>query len=207
MNVNLSKATAARPVDDMSSKPILPRPYIWRIQNPLVREGAEKPAAAGRPLPPESYPPIVSVGARMSDDHLVSAIAHTLEWNRITPGNSITAVVCRGHVTLAGYVHSRQDREEAEMLVKRLPGVHGIENRVEVLTDDVLSGRLKSAIINVLRRHGRRVYRDIGVEMNNGRVVLTGKVGSRAEKRLVLDALGWAPYVHAIEDRLEIVTE
>lgn len=201
MNTNLSNPASARPADDRT------RPYAWRIQSSLGREGAEKPAAAGPPSPDESYHPIVSVGARMSDDHLVSAIAHTLEWNRITPGNSITAVVCRGHVTLAGYVHSRQDREEAEMLVKRLPGVHSIDNRVEVLTDDVLSGRLKSAIINVLRRHGGHVYRDIGVEMNNGRVVLTGKVGSRAEKRLVLDALGWAPYVHAIEDRLEVVTE
>ncbi len=90
------------------------------------------------------------------------------------------------------------------MLVRRLPGVYRVDNRIEVLTDDMLSGRLKSAIMDLLQRHARRFGRDIGVEMKNGKVVLTGKVETLAEKRLVLDALGWISYVHAIEDRLEI---
>lgn len=204
-----SERSTTGPGDKWNIEPTLPRQYAGRMQSPTTREGDRRQRlnTAGNYSRNEGRSAIVLTGERMRDERMVSVIAHTLEWNRIIPGNIVNAMVCRGHVTLAGYVHSHHDREEAEMLVKRLPGVCDVENRIEVLADDILSSRLKSAIMNMLQRHTKGSGRDIGVVMNNGKVVLTGTVESMAEKRLVLDALEWAPYVHAIEDRLEVVPE
>lgn len=93
------------------------------------------------------------------------------------------------------------------MLVKRLPGVRDVDNRIEVLAEDILSGRLKSAITDLLLRHTQRICDRIGVQVKNGRVVLTGTVRSIAEKRLVLDTVSWTRHVYAIEDRLEVVRD
>jgi osmotically-inducible protein OsmY len=150
---------------------------------------------------------IVSTEVRKRDDRIASLIASTLEWNRLVPHNAINAEVRDGDVILAGYAYTCHDREDAGVLVKQVPGVRDVDNRIEVLKADVLSTQLKAAIVDVLLRHTERICDQISVEVKSGRVVLTGTVRSVAEKRLVLDIVGWTRHVHAVEDRLEIVRD
>lgn len=140
-------------------------------------------------------------------DHIISAIARTLEWNRIIPHNVIRVETRDGHVRLTGHVHTREEREEAEMLVMRVPGVRDVDNGIEVMTDEMLASELKEAIVKVLLRHTHRRCEGIGVRIRNGRALLTGTVGSSAEKRLVVDTVGWTRHLQGFDDRLNIVTD
>lgn len=209
MNTNLSEVIIAGSIyNDQKIEPVLSEPDARRMQ----RETSQKPAehhvldAMSRRSGEESMG-IVSIEERRGDDGIIAAIAHALEWNRLTPRNIIDAEVRGGHVILAGSVCAYEDREAAAMVVKQVRGVCDIDNHIEVLKDDILSNRLKSAIVDALLRRARRMYEQIGVEMKGGRVVLTGKVASIAEKRLVLDTLGWIHHVQAIEDRLEVIRD
>lgn len=179
------------------------------MQSPATRRAAENPSpdTMSASTRGKGHAALALTEERSCNAHLVATILGTLEWNRLIPHNTIHVEACEGYVTLTGRVYTFRDREEAGMLAKRVPGVRGIDNRIEILTDDIVSGRLKSVVDDVLLRHTKCVCDGIGVGMKSGRVVLTGKVRSVAEKQLVLDAVRWARHVDAIEDRLEVVPD
>jgi osmotically-inducible protein OsmY len=204
--ITMQPAITNYPVHDMNAEPSRQAPRVEPGIDLLVPESAGSTLRAGgnTSMRESARHDRLMTGERRSDDHLLSTIACTLEWNRLTPLNAISVRARGGDVTLAGYVYSSDDRQEAGALVQRIPGVRNVDNRIEVLTEDAVSARLKSTIVDLLRRRTGSSGEGIGVRMRNGRVVLTGEVGSSAEKRMVIDMLQWNHHVHAIEDRLEI---
>lgn len=159
---------------------------------------------AGAECRAKSHNATAIISEQQRDAHIMSMVAHVLEWNRLTPLNPIAVDVHEGHVTLTGSTYTQSDREEAEMLARRVPDVYDVDNKIEVLTDEDLSDLLKSAVVDALLRRTQHLCDGIGVHMKNGRVVLTGTVSSAAEKRLVIDTLRWNRNVMGIEDRLLI---
>ena len=137
---------------------------------------------AGAALPvPNRHPSFAVVDEKRLDSQIAATIALMLEWNRLTPHNDIDVVVHGGNVSLTGYVHAPGDREEAEILTRRIPGVHNVDNGIEIVTGDTLSTQLKSAITKVLLRHTQQLCSDLNVEVRNGMAIVTGTVESIAQ--------------------------
>jgi len=95
-----------------------------------------------------------------------------------------TSVSGTGRVTLTGTVDSWQERELTEKVVMGVRGVTGINNNITVeypteRSDIEIKPEIKSALKwNQLVDHGL-----IDVKVNDGKVTLSGVVGSASEKR------------------------
>jgi osmotically-inducible protein OsmY len=66
-----------------------------------------------------------------SDADLTEAVLRATRWNASLP-DSITAEVRDGWVTLRGKVDWRYEGKEIEGSVRRIPGVRGVTNEIEV---------------------------------------------------------------------------
>ena len=126
-----------------------------------------------------------------SDLAIEEDIKQALIWDPATESWEILAKVKDGVATLTGTVDSWQERELAARVVKGVRGVKGIENNIAV---DYTSKRSDEEIREEIKKTLRwDAYVDdalIDVAVKNGKVTLTGTVGSLAEKsRANTDAL------------------
>ncbi|HXT38204.1 MAG TPA: BON domain-containing protein, partial [Chloroflexota bacterium] len=63
---------------------------------------------------------------------------------------------------------------------------------------------LRGEIEQALARRADRTAGQIGITINDGTVILTGTVHSWLQRRAVVGAVGHAPGVQAVDDRLQI---
>ena len=69
---------------------------------------------------------------RRTDTDIAHAVRHALEWNVFVPEEHIRSTVADGWVTLEGNVDYWSQREDADEAVRRLAGVRGVTNKIEV---------------------------------------------------------------------------
>lgn len=119
---------------------------------------------------------------------------------------SIKVKVRKASVSLDGEVEDDEQRRRAEQLVRALPGVRGVSNRIRArFVQPVDTGTLKNEIEQALRRAADREAQGIRVKVNDSRVVLEGQVSSWIEASEAED-LAWAiPGVREVDNRLEIL--
>ncbi len=91
----------------------------------------------------------------------------------------------------------------AEDAVRKLSGVHGVSNLIEV-TPQVQAIDVKDRIENALKRNAEVESGGIRVSVSGPKVTLEGKVKAWHE-RSVAERAAWAvPGVNAVEDRLTV---
>jgi hypothetical protein len=78
---------------------------------------------------PKSYP---ASAAALQDADLAARIKSVLLNNRAIDATKVDVRVERGAVTLEGMVFSEADARTATELVRAIPGVSGVESKVEV---------------------------------------------------------------------------
>lgn len=139
-----------------------------------------------------------------SDTEIAQTVRLALQWDVFVPDARIRSTVSRGWVTLEGDVDYLNQREDCEKTVRNLKGVRGITNRIQVAPSKVDQAAVKSAIEQALERHAEREARHIDVMVEDGRAVLGGIVGSRAERDAVLGAARGTAGVRAVDDHLRI---
>jgi osmotically-inducible protein OsmY len=71
------------------------------------------------------------------DSEIERDIKGKLKWNPDLDATDISVWVAKGVVTLTGFVKSYFDRYEAETAAKRVDGVVGVANRIEVRIPEV----------------------------------------------------------------------
>lgn len=120
-----------------------------------------------------------------ADHEIAQAVRSALVWDVFVPDERIRSTVSGGWVTLEGKVDRWQQREDAGRCLQNLSGVHGVTNKIEVIPAKVDAAKIRSAIEGALARRAEREARNIGVEVFDGAVTLTGKVDSWAEKHAV----------------------
>lgn len=139
-----------------------------------------------------------------SDTDIARAVRLALEWDVFIPDTKIRSTVSDGWVTLEGNVDSLVDRDDSERAVLRLQGVRGVINNIAVRAHKAESKEIRKSIEETLERRADREADRISVEVQNGRVVLEGRVHSWPEKEAILGSVRHAPGVQAVSDKLRI---
>jgi osmotically-inducible protein OsmY len=115
----------------------------------------------------------------------------------------IKVVVKNGWITLEGEVEWNYQREAAEKAVRRLRGVKGISNFIQ-LKPRVAPTEIKHRIEGAFRRSAEIDASRITVEAHGGEVILKGSVRSWAE-RDEAERVAWAaPGVTRVDNRITV---
>jgi osmotically-inducible protein OsmY len=94
----------------------------------------------------------------------------------------IRVIVKDGWVTLEGQVEWNYQREGAENAVRRLRGIKGVTNLIQ-LKPQIAASEIKRKIEEAFRRSALIDASHVTVEANGGEVILRGGVRSSAERR------------------------
>ena len=139
---------------------------------------------------------------KTSDDEIAQRAIDILGWDMMVPSDSIQVMVHNGWVTLTGNVDWHYQKKHAEEDVRKLSGVRGVTNTIEI-KPSVQAEDVKRKIEEALKRHAEIEASAIRVTVRErNKVLLEGKVGSWDERNAVENAAWSAPGVKSVEDRM-----
>jgi osmotically-inducible protein OsmY len=142
---------------------------------------------------------------RTADDQIAQRASDILDWNILVPASSIEVQVEDGWLTLSGTVDWYYERTAAEDDVRKLAGVVGVTNNIEINNPLNDHARIRACLESALERHAEIASKGIRVTVKNGNmVVLEGRVDTWDERRAVQNAAWSTPGVAAVDDRLMI---
>jgi osmotically-inducible protein OsmY len=117
----------------------------------------------------------------------------------------LKAVVQDGWITLEGEVNWNFQRWLAETAVRRLRGIKGITNNIQLAGRSARPAEIKAKIEEALKRSAAFDANQITVEVNGSEIVLKGTVHSWSE-RDEAERVAWsAPGVTRVDDRIAVV--
>jgi osmotically-inducible protein OsmY len=127
----------------------------------------------------------------------------SLRWNTLVPHELISVSATHGRITLRGEIPHQYRRQAAENAVRYLVGVKSLNNEITV-TPPVVPGDVIGLIEKALVRNAEADARNIQVAADGGKVTLSGKVHSWAERAEVARAAWKAPGVHEVLNDLVV---
>jgi len=140
---------------------------------------------------------------KTSDDQIARRALDVIAWDSTIPKDKIQIKVQNGFVTLTGEVDWFYQRDDAEAAVRKLTGVKGLSNEIKV-KPQVRGTDIKQRIETALKRNAEVEADAIKVTVQDGRVILDGKVKAWYERELAERTAWSAPGVVSVEDRISI---
>ncbi len=137
------------------------------------------------------------------DEDLAQRAVQMLDWSSTVPKGTVQVKVQDGWVTLTGKVGWQYQKEEAYRAIRRLAGVAGIVNSIEV-TPKASVPDVRAKIMAALKRNAELEADAIKVTVKDAKVVLEGKVNAWYERQLAENAAWSAPGVRSVDDRLTL---
>jgi osmotically-inducible protein OsmY len=125
------------------------------------------------------------------DDSIHEDVLFELKWDpKISASSDIAVAVKEGVVTLSGFVRSYWDKDAAEEAAKRVYGVRGVANDIEVkLTETRTDPEVARDAVHELESHISIPADKIKVTVKNGWVTLEGTVDWQYQKSLAESAV------------------
>jgi osmotically-inducible protein OsmY len=137
------------------------------------------------------------------DPELAREVVQELKTELPYSHNLIKVVVSNGWVTLEGEVEWHYQKERAEAAARRVRGIKGITNYVEV-KPRVEPQDIKRKIEEAFRRSAEVDANRITVETHGSQVILKGTVRSWAERDEAERAAWLVPGVRDVENRIMV---
>jgi osmotically-inducible protein OsmY len=137
-----------------------------------------------------------------TDDDIARNAARALQLRKAIP-DKVQAAVHQGHVTLTGTVSWLFQRDLAEEVIRYLPGVVEVINRIDVVSGSTPRD-IRKRITETLHRMADVDARHIDVEIDGSVVSLHGEVSSWAEIDAAGIAAAIAPGVTRVDNHIRI---
>lgn len=144
---------------------------------------------------------------KQQDIDLRKDVLDELEWDPSIDARTIGVAIESGIIALTGHVGSYADKTNAEKIVKRVFGVEGVANDLEVKPptslerDDVDIAR---SAVNALEWNASVPKNRIKLSVSKGWVTLEGDVDWYYQKRAAEDAVGILAAVRGVIDKVTV---
>lgn len=143
-------------------------------------------------------------GITRTDPEIARDVLEAMKLDLTVPDEKIKVAVSNGFVTLEGTLAWNFQREAAESCARKVNGVRGMNNRIQ-LVSNVTASEVKTKIEEALRRSAEVDARRIAVSANNTTITLAGNVHSWFEREEAKRAAWAAPGVTRVIDHIAIV--
>ena len=138
-----------------------------------------------------------------TDADIARAAENALDWDISVPEDRIKVTVEKGFLTLEGEVDWEYQRSAAERAVLYLTGVQGVTNDITIKPKVAPTG-IKEKVEAALERNALLDAQRINVQVDGGKVTLTGTVSSWAEFDEAEDAAWAAPGVCDVNNLITV---
>jgi osmotically-inducible protein OsmY len=143
-----------------------------------------------------------------TDSELEDDVLAELEWDPKIPDPAEIAVAARlGHVTLRGTVNSLHQRHAAVAAAKRVDGTFDVDDELKVRIMDELAredAEVRGAALQALEWNAQVPASAIDVDVDAGRVTLTGHVDWPYQKAAAEDTVASMVGVTAVRNEIEV---
>jgi len=139
-----------------------------------------------------------------TDTQLHDSVQRQLEWDPQVESHDVAVIASEGVITLTGFVHSYAAKLAAERSVKRVQGVRGVANEIQVapLTQRTDTDIARGAV-HALRAHAS-VPMGVKVTARNGYLTLEGRVSWMFEKEAAADAVAHLDGVKGVSNQIAV---
>lgn len=140
---------------------------------------------------------------KTADDQIAKRAVDVLTWSTKIPNETIQVKVQKGWVTLSGKVDWQFQKTNAMNAVRKLSGVIGVTNLIEVVPKIQAMG-IKSSIERAFKRSAEIQANGIQIQVDGNKVVLDGRVHSWYERDAAERAAWSVPGVISVKDNLAV---
>ncbi|MER2268279.1 BON domain-containing protein [Methylobacterium oxalidis] len=138
---------------------------------------------------------------KIEDDQIAARALAIIDWSVHLPKEAIQVKVAKGWITLTGAVPWQYQVAGAEAAVRRLSGVVGVTNLIEV-KPQVRPTAVKDKILEAFKRSALFEADAIKVNVEGDKVILEGAVTAWTERAAAERAAWSVPGVRSVEDRI-----
>ena len=138
------------------------------------------------------------------DDDIAAAVLDRLAWDVAIPSDAVSVKVEQGWIVLTGDVNWYYQKEAAEQDVRRLTGVVGVSNHIQV-NPAVDAANISTHIVDALHRSWLLDTSDIRVTAEGGVVRLSGTATSLQDREVAFATAWAAPGVVSVENDILVL--